>query len=89
LAWESPADNNRRKVEHGTQTRGAEHPGAVLDDDRVVRIRERAATGETYVSISADVGTSNSLVARICKGKTWKHAGGPVQGYRHPSWEAA
>lgn len=51
----------------------------LLTPDDIIDMRNRRASSETYDSISSDFGISRQAVAKITKGKAWKHAGGPIE----------
>lgn len=53
--------------------RGERHPNAVLTNRVVQRIRELAGTGYSYAKIGAEIGTDESNVGLIVRGKAWAH----------------
>lgn len=68
---------NRARLE-GTQVRGARcHWLTSLTEAEVVNIRQLAAGGATYAAIRAVCGLPKGTIAKIVRGETWKHVGGP------------
>lgn len=63
--------------ELGHRRDGAHNPAAKLTEADVLRIRERAAAGETHKAIAADYKLSGVMVGDIADGKAWKNVGGP------------
>lgn len=57
-------------------------PRAVLSEDDVLRLRERAAAGEQYKSLAAEFGISPHSVKDIVSGRKWPKVGGPIRGRR-------
>ncbi len=54
-----------------------------LTDAQVVRLRKRAANGESYTAIAEDIGVHSSFVGFLARGKYRLDAGGPIQRARH------
>lgn len=50
----------------------------VLDEDMVLILRERAATGESLQSLSREFGFSGGTISHAVRGRTWKDVGGPI-----------
>lgn len=74
LYWGTPADNMRDKVERGRQTKGADHPGAKLDPEKVRDIRHRyAAGGVRQADLADEYGVSPTLIVAIINRRAWKH----------------
>lgn len=59
---------------------GERNPLARLTDSQAREIRELRANGWSHRDISALYGISQSAVHDIVKGKSYKGAGGPVEG---------
>lgn len=53
--------------------RGVRHGRAKLTEERVREIRRRAAAGETYTALAAEMGLSIPGVRFAATGKTWAH----------------
>jgi hypothetical protein len=45
----------------------------ILDEGKVRDIRRRAQEGETCTAIAADLGADTSNIAKVIRGRTWKH----------------
>lgn len=74
LAWESPRDNNARKVEHGTQRRGDKIIGSKLTESQVIEIRQRYAGGDvSQTKLGALYGVSPGTIHKIVNWKAWRH----------------
>lgn len=69
-------DNMRDMAERGRnrQPKGARNAKARLTEADAIRIRQRAAAGESHRQIAKDFGIHHSQVSRIKTGKTWGHA---------------
>lgn len=65
--------NAEDRVERGRSGRlpGARNPQAKLTDAQVVALRARAAAGETYRDIGADLGLHYNTVGRIVRHERW------------------
>lgn len=64
--------NMADRLDRGHYASGADHPMARLTWAAVLRIRDRAATGETATSLAQEFGVSLSAAARVISGQTWK-----------------
>ena len=72
LAWVSPKENTEHRRLHGRAFFGAGNPNAKLTSAEVLDIRQRAAAGESYVSIAKDLGyVKEWAVRRAALGKSW------------------
>ena len=78
LRFDSPASNIADSVTAGRNVRGTRNPTARFTDEQVEELRRRRANGETVRALAAEVGTSPGTISRICTGKRWTHAAGPV-----------
>lgn len=74
LRWESRAENERRKIGHGTHNRGMRHGLRKLTDADVAYIRTTAARGN-HQRLAHQLGVSRSAVSAVARGARWKHAG--------------
>lgn len=72
LSWESPASNNARKVEHGTDPSGERGSRAKLTRPQVDGIRRRAANGETDAALAREHHVGSQTIRRVRLNKTWK-----------------
>jgi len=52
---------------------GQSHPNAVLDDDKVRKIRALAAAGSKQSAIAAQFGVTQASVSLIVRRRTWRH----------------
>jgi hypothetical protein len=78
LEWVSCKENIQRAIKVGIRDfRGERCWNAKLTTRIVLKIRERAARGESFAAIARDVGVSNVNVANVATGKTWTHVSGP------------
>jgi hypothetical protein len=66
-------DNIQDSLRRGRFSIGSKHWKAVLDEKKVLKIKKRAAAGETWKSIGNCFGVSKSTIGYIVRGKTWKH----------------
>jgi hypothetical protein len=68
LAWGTRLENMADKHVHGTQTRGVDHPPAVLTPEQAAAIRgdERSSR-----AVAADYGVSHTTVLEIRRGNRW------------------
>ncbi len=78
LRWATPLENNADKVEHGTQLHGEAIHNTFLTVREVEAIRHLAASGVVQRRIAEAFNITPQRVNEIVKGKTWKHAPGPV-----------
>lgn len=77
LCWESAAENNARKVDHGTEQRGERVGTSRLTVDAVRAIRALyAAGGITQRALAARFGVSQRQVLSIVKRRSWRHVDG-------------
>lgn len=52
---------------------------AILDEDAVLEIRNRHASGETQTSLAEEFGVNLSTVNDVVNGRWWEHVGGPIR----------
>lgn len=55
----------------------------VLSVERVEEMRNKRRSGISYGALAREYGVSRTSVSRICRGKDWIRAGGPVEPYTH------
>lgn len=74
LMWETPSENEKRKLHHGTLRVGERNPQAKLTEESVRTIRRRyAAEGISVKRLGDEVGVSHTTVWRIVTRETWSH----------------
>jgi len=73
LAWGTAKENSDDKALHGTGVKGEKHPRSKLTVDDILKIRERAAGGETHISIAKEFHVSYQTIGSIIARKAWKH----------------
>jgi len=79
LRWDTPKNNVLDRRAHGTAGVGEKNPSAKLSESEVVRIRELGVgLGRSFTEIAQDYGVTKTNISMICRGKTWAHAGGPI-----------
>ena len=79
LEWCTAAENIKHSIAvlgHGRD--GENNPAAKLTASKVVQLRERAKTGETYISLGKRFGITTTMACSIARGKAWKTTGGPI-----------
>ena len=57
---------------------GADNPASKLNEEKVLRIRERVASGESRKEIATEYGITMANICIIVTGKGWSHVGGPL-----------
>lgn len=65
LAWETPAENSARKLEHGTHDRGYNNSRAVMTPERVATALSMRYAGATQKEIAKVLGVSRTTVLRV------------------------
>ncbi len=55
------------------QVRGSRVNSAVLDEEKVYRLRRYRLSGMTIRELVLEFGIHKNTVRKICKNKTWKH----------------
>lgn len=73
LAWETPAANSARRVDHHKLPQGETHGLARLSAVDIAAIRARASQGENYAAIGRTYGVHRNNVRSIVIRRTWKH----------------
>lgn len=74
LRYDTPTENVRDAIRHGTQVRGAKQHLARLDDARVAEIKRLLVeTTLTLRAIAAQFGITSTTVLHIRQGRTWGH----------------
>jgi hypothetical protein len=72
LAWVSPSENERHKLEHGRDRRGEKSPHSKLTNQEAERIREMVAGGSSRRAVAAHLGMAESSIRRIVNGARYK-----------------
>lgn len=80
LRFGTRQDNVDDMWDRGRGSRGADHPGAKLNNELVRQMRERRALGARQVDLAAEYGISSAYVSEIVNGLCWQDAGGPITG---------
>lgn len=79
LEYVTKAQNIKHSIEVlGRDYRGEGNPDARLTDAKVIRLRERAARGESFTALGIAFGISGMAAGAIATGKAWSHVGGPI-----------
>lgn len=73
LAWGTVAENHRDKILHGTVGSGEKNGSSKLKVADVLKIRERAASGESSRSIAKDFDVSQVTISKIVRRAAWNH----------------
>lgn len=73
LAWGSRSENiaDRKVLGEENPPRGERNHRAVLDEERVRRIRRERQAGRGYSEIARDLGVHRSVVRSVAIGRTW------------------
>jgi hypothetical protein len=78
LYWGTVKTNGADSVANGKSVRGERVNTAKLCEAQVIEIRNRAAAGETNVSLGKEFNVPDTAISMIVRGKHWKHVGGPI-----------
>lgn len=71
LAWETLGENQRRRLEHGTQIHGERHPWSRLSDERVLEIlRARLRERRSAIEIERAFGIDRNTVYKLESGRS-------------------
>jgi len=77
LRWDTPANNAKDKLRHGTHSvpeysrQGEKHPSSKLTADDVGKIRAQLAAGDACTDIAEKYRVSRSAISDIKRRKTW------------------
>lgn len=71
--WRASGDKNGSRLHPERVSRGEAHSLALLTENNVRAIRERAAAGEQLKTLALEFDVSRSLVSMICARKRWRH----------------
>lgn len=73
LRWATPSENQKDRINHGTDIRGELVANAILTVEAVREIRRRRAAGERCVDLAPEFGVSQYAISKVCLGKNWRH----------------
>jgi len=73
LRYDTPTGNASDRLLHGTDARGANNPGAKLDEAKVRRIRVLISEGLSTTEIGKQMNISRQTVNDIKMGRRWAH----------------
>lgn len=73
LRWATAVENQADVERHGNRCKGEDVFGAILDAEKVKKIRSRIASGERNRPIADDFGVSISTIHLIRHNKVWRH----------------
>ena len=74
LSWKTKIENERDKIRHGTIMRGSRHHSAILNESKVVKIRELHKAGiSTRENMAKKYGVAKATINAIISRKTWNH----------------
>lgn len=73
LKWGTAKENADDRTRHGTTCQGSDHHRAIVDEDDVLRIRERYANGEYASDLAAEHGFTQQALQKLVNGASWKH----------------
>lgn len=68
----------RELIDSGTSLRGSDHPGAKLDEARVIEMRKLRAEGWSTNRLSIRFGVGRNTVCYALNGTTWGHVPGAI-----------
>jgi len=72
LRYETPRENNARKLEHGTLNEGERNGAAKITRVQALLVRELMAAGHPAEAVAAQFGISRTQVYRIARGGNWR-----------------
>jgi hypothetical protein len=74
LRWDTPRENSRDRITHGTQARGERCGNSKLTEEIVRAARnERIANGTHYYKIARKYGVATGVMFSAITGRTWAH----------------
>lgn len=73
LKWGTQKENNHDKKNHGTWAEGEMINRAVLNEEKVKKIRKMSMSGASQRKIASEIGVSHGTVQAVIEGRTWKH----------------
>lgn len=73
LRWATQAQNIADKALHGTEQIGSRHPRAIVDEQRIARVKQLLRSGARSTTISRETGVSLHVVRDVRRNRTWRH----------------
>jgi hypothetical protein len=70
LVWGTPTENQRDRMEHGTDTRGEDHALAKLTESDVIEIRRSNAMQK---ELAKKYGVTRKTISLVRSRRTWNH----------------
>lgn len=81
LRWDSQSANWHDAKAHGTASVGMRQGNALLNPEKVTKIRQLYSTGQySHAQLGEHFGVSGATVSAVARGRSWKHIGGPING---------
>jgi len=71
LQWQTPAENNADKANHGTLPLGERVYNATISDETARKVKEMR--GKPYADIEGQLGVKKHVIGSILSGRTWRH----------------
>jgi DNA invertase Pin-like site-specific DNA recombinase len=57
--------------------KGSTNPFAKINEETAIRIRVLRNEGKTYADIASEVGSTISVVGKVCRNERWNHVTAP------------
>jgi len=73
LAWGAHEENVQDRAKHGRDRKGEQINTAVLDAEKVAKIKAMWAEGYDTLDIAVEFNVSESSIRNVVEGRTWKH----------------
>lgn len=75
LEWVTPSQNQKHmiKLELSTVFKGEDKPTAILNNVKVLEIREKLANGAKNIDLAKEYGVDDCTISQIKHRKKWKH----------------
>ena len=73
LRWDTPTNNQRDRLKHGTHLQGEKNPNAKLSDEQVRFIKQSRHNGFSLSYLANLFAVSETLISGIARSKAWKH----------------
>lgn len=73
LSWATKSENQRHRVAHGTDSRGARHPMSRLSEAQVRLIRFAPKEYGSGARLARQFGVTPAAISAIRNGKLWSH----------------
>jgi hypothetical protein len=72
LRWDTPKNNQKDRLAHGTHQHGVRNPNAKLNELEVCQIRRMVSLGYGPVQVAREFNVSRSTIHRITTGRSWR-----------------